>query len=84
MFDLNLKLVATGVGTFIAGFITFYTVQIYNLRKKYKHIPGPPADGVLDFYLGNLIELFYNVRYKKKIQNDVILAWYFDIKNESL
>ncbi len=53
---------------------SYYTFYIYKLRKKYQHIPGPPAKGFLGFYFGNLFEL---TKLKKdyKVGNDLILQW---------
>lgn len=75
MFDLDLKFCLT---TFILVFLlTFlrYSLKIYHLRQKYKHIPGPPANGILGFYLGNYLEI-REYQSKDKLVMDKVLEWY--------
>lgn len=38
------------------GYFAYKTVQIYLIRRKYRHIPGPPTKGILGFYFGHLNE----------------------------
>lgn len=71
MIELSYKLVGSGIATLLVGSLTYITLQIYFLRQKYKHIPGPPATGLTGFYLGNLIEL----RNKKGLMSDKFLEW---------
>jgi hypothetical protein len=67
-----LKLVAT-----LASSYTIYkTIQIYLIRRKYRHIPGPSANGLLGFYLGNVIDMPKYLN-NQKIYNDFIADWYF-------
>ena len=56
MYDLDFKLLSTCFLTFALGLFTYYTIKIYFLRKKYEHIPGPPANGILGFYFGNVFD----------------------------
>jgi len=55
--------------------ITYLTVNIYNQRKKFKHLPGPEANGILGFYFGNLIIIFIETRLKNRLINDLCLDW---------
>ena len=57
MIEINYKLFLTGISTTLVGYFTYYTLKIYFLRQKYKHIPGPPANGILGFYFGNIFEI---------------------------
>nr|QEV83801.1 cytochrome P450 [Brachionus rotundiformis] len=58
-----------------AGFIIFVykTCQIYLLRQRYRHIPGPKTNGLLGFYLGNIPELKELV--KHKMVPDILADW---------
>ena len=57
------------------GFLVYKTVKIYLLRRKYSHLPGPPATGLLGFYLGNLREAVRAIN-EKKILSDLMHQWY--------
>ena len=37
-------------------FLLYKTFDIYNKRRRYRHIPGPPTFGISGFYLGNFLE----------------------------
>ena len=69
--------------TALVGYLTYFTVNIYILRKKYAHIPGPPANGLIGFYFGNLFEINHNLRSKKRVTSQLILDWllyFFNLK----
>ena len=53
--------VALTSGSLFAYFI-YITQHIYWQRKKYSHIPGPPADGILGFYFGNTYKVYSTVK----------------------
>lgn len=55
-------------------FIVAKTIKIYLLRKKYSHLPGPPAKGILGFYLGNLKQVVHTVN-NNKILCDLMIEW---------
>lgn len=38
----NIALIVLGAGT---SFIAYQTLKIYFLRRKFRHIPGPPTKG---------------------------------------
>jgi hypothetical protein len=57
------------------GFCLYKTVKIYRLRKKYSHLPGPPANGLLGFYLGNLREAIKAIN-EKKVLSDLMHQWF--------
>nr|UOU03257.1 cytochrome P450 3049B1-1 [Brachionus rubens] len=59
-----------GVGLTTFG---YKTLQIYLLRRKYRHIPGPKTQGILGFYLGNAIDIAASAN--KKTFPDVISDW---------
>jgi hypothetical protein len=61
--------------TTLVGLFSYHTYKIYSLRQKYKHIPGPPANGLLGFYLGNTIELLSKKR-QGMVLVDVYNEWY--------
>jgi hypothetical protein len=76
MFELNLSFLTSALATCLALIFSYYTLQIYNLRKKYNHIPGPPADGIFGFYLGNSIELAVHRKINNKLMSDLFLEWF--------
>ena len=67
-----------GIILFVAiciGLVIFFltkTLKIYSLRKKYRNVPGPPTNGILGFYLGNL-DLALKVLKEGKIFADLML-----------
>jgi hypothetical protein len=54
------------------GFFSYKTAQIYLLRRKYSHLPGPPCTGILGFYTGN-IDLILKYLNEGKIFSDLVL-----------
>lgn len=62
--------------TCVLLFILFKTLKIYQMRKKYQHLPGPRTHGLLGFYLGNL-DLAVRVMKQGKIFADLMLELYF-------
>ena len=74
MIEINYKLFLTGISTTLVGYFTYYTLKIYFLRQKYKHIPGPPANGILGFYLGNVLEA-NAARRDNRMLIDLISGW---------
>lgn len=52
-----------------------YTFKIFILRRKYAHIPGPPANGLIGFYFGNFYEVA-KYRASGKIAPDLTVQWY--------
>ena len=71
MLEINVQYVVSAFVSLLIGVFTYYTVKIYQLRQKYKHIPGPPANGLIGFYLGNTPEI---VR-KKREGKDLVEIW---------
>lgn len=55
-------------------FLAYKTASIYNLKQKYKHIPGPKVDGILGFYLGNLSQ-FSEALKKNKPTPELYCDW---------
>lgn len=74
---LHLNFVLAGLSTLFTGWFTYYTFKIYKLRQKYKHIPGPPANGLFRFYFGNVFEILANQK-NNKVTTDLELEWYFN------
>jgi hypothetical protein len=68
---LTAGLLATAIGYF-----SYVTLKIFNLRRKYAHIPGPPTKGIIGFYFGNFLEIIYNEKVNKRVTNDLVLDWY--------
>ena len=50
------------------------TYQIYTMRKKFAHIPGPATHGVLGFYLGNVSDLV-NSAMEGVVLPELTLRW---------
>ncbi len=57
-----------------SSYAIYKTIQIYLLRRKYRHIPGPPATGLFGFYLGNVIDMPKYLK-NQKVYNDFISDW---------
>ncbi len=72
MFNLN-SILATLI-TLSSGLFTYYVIQIIQLRKKYKHIPGPDDNGLVGFFFGNFFEIIKNKR-ENKLFSDLIVNW---------
>ena len=47
----------TAVVGAILLFFFYKTFDIYTKRRKYKHIPGPPTNGLIGFYTGHYREI---------------------------
>jgi hypothetical protein len=76
MYDVfDFKLLSTFFLTFVLGLFSYYTIKIYFLRRKYEHIPGPPASGIIGFYFGNVFEILVYTRRKKMIYMDKVAEW---------
>ena len=60
---MNFKeiIISVSVGAVLA-FVGYRIFNIYLKRKKYSHIPGPPADGLFGFIFGNLFEMIKMTR----------------------
>lgn len=67
---------AAGLVTVVFGYLGNVTLRIYNLRRKYAHIPGPPANGLVGFFLGNFLDVIYNESVRKRVTNDLVLDWF--------
>jgi len=74
MIELNYKILIQSSLTAILGLFSYYTLKIYLQRRKYKHLPGPPANGILGFYLGNTIELLNKQRQGVELV-DILTEW---------
>jgi len=71
---MSIELMIAILATALISFMTYFTLKIYEIRKRYSHIPGPPTKGILGFYLGNAIELVENEK-KKRVAADLVLDW---------
>lgn len=57
-----------------SSYLIYKSICIYLLRKKYRHIPGPPANGILGFFLGSVVEMPKYMK-NKKTYNDFLIDW---------
>lgn len=73
---MSYQILTASLGTLVLSLFTYYSYKIYRLRKKYEHIPGPPANGIIGFYLGNLFD-YVKTLYNSKLANDLVLEWLF-------
>ena len=80
MIEINYKLFLAGISTILVGYFTYYTLKIYFLRQKYKHIPGPPSNGILGFYFGNILEI---KRSSNKLLMNQVAEW-LEYKNKKI
>ena len=72
---LSINEVSIALFCIIFTIFSYKTIEIYFKRRKYQHIPGPPANGLLGFYLGNLKE--YKSSKKRGIMYvDLVNEWY--------
>lgn len=60
------------IGTALLCFFIYKTIKIYLIRKKFRHLPGPPTNGILGFYLGNL-NLAVKIMKEGKVFADLML-----------
>nr|UOU03255.1 cytochrome P450 3049B1-3 [Brachionus rubens] len=60
----------TGIG--LSSF-AYKTIQIYLLRRRYRHIPGPETKGILGFYLGNSSDVVDSR--KNGMYPDLVVEW---------
>lgn len=42
------------LGLFVAVLVVYYILIVYQTRKKYEKIPGPPTKGIMGFFTGNV------------------------------
>ena len=76
------NLIAKHRNLFYAGLATatscmlflYKSVKIFKLRQTYKHIPGPPTNGIFGFYFGNLDLIIKNTN-DGKILADLVVEW---------
>lgn len=61
-----------GLALALLAIVIYKTVKIYLIRRKYRHLPGPPTNGLLGFYLGNL-DLAAKIMKEGKIFADLML-----------
>jgi hypothetical protein len=45
------------LSTLCSVYAVYYITKTYKNRRRYKHLPGPPADGISGFLFGNLFEI---------------------------
>jgi hypothetical protein len=74
MIGVNIQNVFAVIVTLFTGIFTHYTIKTYLLRQKYKHIPGPPATGLIGFYLGNTPE-FVKLKKEGKEFLEIFTTW---------
>ncbi len=74
MIDLNFNIIISSAFTTLVGLFSYYSLKKYLLRQKYRHIPGPPANGLLGFYFGNSFDLFNKKRQGIELI-DVFTEW---------
>lgn len=57
-----------------SSYLVYKTLRIYLNRRKYRHLPGPPTNGILGFYFGNVIDMPKYLE-NGKIFNQFLLEW---------
>ena len=75
MIGIDIQFFLTILFAIFICFFIHYSLKVYFLRQRYRHIPGPPANGIIGFYFGNALEIkaFQNQGY---LLMDKILEWY--------
>lgn len=61
-----------GLAVVLLLILAYKTVKIYLLRRKYRHIPGPPTNGLFGFYMGNL-DIAAKIMKEGKVFADLML-----------
>jgi hypothetical protein len=56
MFEFDLQSFFLACFIIIICNFVYYTLKICYIRNKYAHIPGPPTNGILEFYMGNVFQ----------------------------
>lgn len=77
MISYELSNVLKLIATLASSYVIYKSVQIYLLRRKYRHIPGPPANGLFGFYFGNVIDMPKYLN-NQKVYSDFVTDWYFN------
>lgn len=57
------------------GALSYHSIKIYFLRRKYKHLPGPRSKGLIGFYFGQYFKVVRHMS-EKKILQDLHLEWF--------
>ena len=73
------ELIITFLSVGILTFLIYKIVDLYIKRRKYSHIPGPPADGILGFFFGNLKEIIKSTK-NDGMFTDLLNEWYLNIQ----
>jgi hypothetical protein len=58
-----------------AGYLLYKSGKIYFLRRKYRHIPGPPTKGIFGYFFGSVLYETYEWVSKGKIYPDFLVEW---------
>lgn len=69
----GLILSAIGLAVALISFFVYKTIKIYLIRRKYRHLPGPPTHGIFGFYMGNL-DIAIKIMKEGKVFADLMLA----------
>ena len=74
MFFAKESVIAVSISGAVLAYFFYISYDIYVKRKKYRHIPGPPANGLVGFYLGNLREIATSIG-NGVMYSDLINEW---------
>lgn len=62
------------LSTILFSALSYYTVKVYFLRRKYSHLPGPRSKGLIDFYFGQYFTITRHM--SNNILQELHLEWF--------
>jgi hypothetical protein len=54
MLEISWMKISQLLGGLASSYIIYKTIRIYLIRRKYRHIPGPPTKGFTNFFIFSL------------------------------
>lgn len=61
------------LSTVLFSALSYLTVKVYFLRRKYRHLPGPSSKGLIGFYFGQYFTITRHI--SKNILQELHLEW---------
>lgn len=61
-------------GGLSAGYVLYRLWLFYSFRRKYRHIPGPPANGLSGFFTGNVADII-KANQEGQVIADLLVKW---------
>nr|AHL88995.1 cytochrome p450 3049C1 [Brachionus koreanus] len=74
LFEFNFSSYLIPSACLIVFLLAYFTFKQYLYRQKYSHIPGPPTEGILEFFFGNFNTIVKCLT-EKNIIPDLYVQW---------